>query len=74
VQIVRRRKTYPVGAGTAAFLLFAVLWVLAMVLLVEGSEGNRIRFSTQPLLLVAVAWSLTRRSERNIAAPSVTQE
>jgi hypothetical protein len=73
VQIVRRRKTYPVGAGTAAFLLFAVLWVLAMVLLVEGSEGNRIRFSTQPLLLVAVAWSLTRRSERNIAAPSVTQ-
>jgi hypothetical protein len=72
VQILRRRKTDPAGAGTAAFLLFSVVWVLAMVLVVEGSEGNRIRFSTQPLLLVAVAWSLTRR--RNVPPPSVTTE
>jgi hypothetical protein len=62
IQTVRRRKRDPAGAGTAAFLLAAVLWVLAMVLLVDGREGNRIRFSTQPLLYVAVAWSLTRSS------------
>ncbi|HEX3531453.1 MAG TPA: hypothetical protein VH988_30710 [Thermoanaerobaculia bacterium] len=62
VQIVRRRKRDPVGAGTTAFLLAAILWVLAMVLLVDGREGNRIRFSTQPLLYLAVAWSLTRSS------------
>lgn len=62
VQVIRRRQTDPVGAGTAAFLLAAVLWVLAMVLLVDGREGNRIRFSTQPLLYAAVAWSLARSS------------
>jgi hypothetical protein len=65
VQIVRRRRSDPAGAGTAAFLLGAILWVLAMVLFVDGREGNRMRFSTQPLLLVSVAWALTRspRSE-----------
>jgi hypothetical protein len=62
VQTVRRRKRDPAGAGTVAFLLAAVLWVLAMVLLVDGREGNRIRFSTQPFLYAAVAWSLTRSS------------
>lgn len=65
VQVVRRRRSDPAGAGTAALLLCAVVWVLAMVLFVDGREGNRMRFSTQPLLLAAVAWSLTRspRSE-----------
>jgi len=60
VQTLRRRKADPAGAGTVGFLLAAVLWVLAMVLLVDGREGNRIRFSTQPLLYVAVAWSFSR--------------
>lgn len=57
VQAIRRRRTDPAGAGTVAFLLAAVLWVLLMVLLVDGDEGNRMRFSTQPLLLAAAAWA-----------------
>jgi hypothetical protein len=60
VQLVRRRKSDPVGAGTVAFLFAAILWVLAMVLLVDGREANRISFPAHPLLAVAVAWSLSR--------------
>jgi hypothetical protein len=58
VQVIRRRRTDPVGSGAATFLLACVLWVLIMVLLIDGDEGNRMRFSTQPLLLAAAAWAL----------------
>jgi hypothetical protein len=39
-------------------LLWHVLWVIAMVLVVDGFEGNRMRFSTTPLLTLIVAWAL----------------
>ena len=40
------------------YLLLSVVWVLAMILLVDGLEGNRIRFSSDPLLWLLIAWAL----------------
>jgi hypothetical protein len=57
------------AALTLAVLLGSALWVLAAVLLVDGEEGNRMRFSTQPALWVGAAaalegWLRSRR-QRN---------
>jgi|CXWL01.1.fsa_nt_gi hypothetical protein len=61
-QIIRRWRREPAASRTAAYLLAAVLWVLLMILLVDGREGGRMRFSSQPLLYVALAWSLGRQN------------
>ncbi len=39
-------------------MLCCVLWVLAMVLFVDGAEGNRMRFPTEPFLFLLFAWGL----------------
>ena len=54
----RRAHTQAAAAGTATFMLFCVIWVLAVTLLVDGSEANRLRFSTQPYLLLLAAWAI----------------
>jgi hypothetical protein len=46
------------AAIVLAFLLGTTLWVAAMVLLVDGEEGNRMRFSTQPALWIGAAAAL----------------
>lgn len=46
--------------GVAIFMLFTVLWVLAATLFVDGSEANRLRFSTEPYLLLLVFWAIER--------------
>lgn len=55
-----RRRTDPAGSTTVLFLLAAVLWVFVLVLVIDGAEANRIRFSTEPLLWVAGAWAVGR--------------
>jgi len=40
-------------------LLATILWVLAMVLFVDGDEANRIRFPTEPLTVLLFFWILT---------------
>ena len=72
VRKVRRTwKQEPVQAGLSAYLLFSVLWVLLIVLFVEGTEGNRMRFSTEPYLLLLVFWLFSKspgeRSEQHSA-------
>jgi len=57
-------KTDPVGAATAGFLLYCVLWVLLMVLFVDGVEGNRMRFSTEPFTFILAGWSLWKITSR----------
>ena len=56
--IVRLAKELRSAAAEplAALLLFDVLFALAMILLVDGFEGNRMKWSTQPLLFLAAAW------------------
>jgi hypothetical protein len=43
-------------------MLLWVVWVLVTVLGIDGLEGNRIRFSTDPLLTLMLAWALSRWS------------
>ncbi len=62
-RIVQRRRGEPRATAVATFLLTAVLWVLLLCLLVDGGEGNRMRFSTEPLLWTAAAWASRRRAE-----------
>jgi hypothetical protein len=47
---------------TVVVLLFTILWVLALVLFVDGPEGNRVRFSTEPYLFLVAGWLLERRA------------
>jgi hypothetical protein len=56
-QIAWRRRERREEAIAVATLLFTVAWVLAMVLFVDGHEGNRMRFSTEPFLVIAVVWA-----------------
>ncbi len=39
-----------------AFLLSIILWVFLLVLLVDGEEGNRIRYPTTPLIFLLLLW------------------
>ncbi len=58
MKLFRIWKTEPLRARSAAFLLFCIFWVLAMILFVDGREGNRIRFSTEPYLITLFFWVL----------------
>jgi hypothetical protein len=49
------------AALALAVLLGAVLWVLAAVLLIDGDEGNRMRFSTQLALWIGAASAIEGR-------------
>jgi hypothetical protein len=46
-----------------------VIWVLAVTLLVDGSEANRLRFSTQPYLLLLAVWAVESAWRGRKASP-----
>jgi hypothetical protein len=54
--LVRRRRRWCAPERTVAVMLYSVVWVLALALLVDGKEANRMRFSTEPFLFLAFAW------------------
>ena len=56
VLLWRRRRGWDAQDRTVALMLFSIAWVLAMVLFVDGPEGNRVRFSTEPFLFLVVGW------------------
>ncbi len=60
--IVRTARCFgsrPAEARTALVLLLAVLWVLGMILFVDGREGNRLRFPTDPFIILLALWGLS---------------
>lgn len=65
------------AALTLAVLLGSALWVLAAVLLIDGEEANRMRFSTQLALWIgaaaAVEASLRRRAAAAGSAPTYAE-
>jgi hypothetical protein len=62
----RRRRAWSPADRTVVVMLLSILWVLALVLFVDGPEGNRVRYSTEPFLFLTAGWLLGGRS----AAPS----
>ena len=62
--IGRSWKSDPARSRTALFLFFCVAWVLTLALLVDGSEGNRIRFSTEPYLFLLAFFGLDLLARR----------
>ena len=56
VLLWRRRRSWDPADRTVVLLLFSIGWVLAMIVFVDGPEGNRVRFSTEPLLFLVAGW------------------
>ena len=65
--ILARWRTDTALSLTAAFMLACFLWVLLMVLLIDGIEGNRMRISTEPFLWLLLIWAA--RSARRARTP-----
>ncbi len=59
--VLWRRRPWGAAERTVAVMLFSILWVLALVLFVDGPEGNRVRFCTEPYLFLIVGWLLGSR-------------
>lgn len=53
----------PIRARAGAFVLGTVAWVFLMCLLVDGNEGNRIRFSTETYVALLAGWLISRGLE-----------
>lgn len=71
VALTRRRAETPPAQQIALGLLMSILlWVLLATLLVDGSEANRIRFPTEPYLLLLFGWLLASRGRTSAAAES----
>lgn len=68
VLVLAARKSWrihrddPVLAAVTAFMIATVLWVTAMILFVDGDEGNRIRTSTEMYLVVLAFWIFPAKS------------
>lgn len=50
------RRPWGTVQRTIVVMLFIVLWVLGLVLFVDGPEGNRVRFCTEPYLFLMFGW------------------
>jgi amino acid transporter len=61
VALWRRRRGWNAPDRTVALMLFSIGWVLAMVLFVDGPEGNRVRYSTEPFLFLVAGWLVVGR-------------
>jgi hypothetical protein len=55
-KIRRRWRAQAIEARVAAVMLFTVLWVFAMIIVVDGDEANRIRTSTEPYTVMLAMW------------------
>jgi hypothetical protein len=51
-----RRRPWRAAERTVVVMIFSTLWVLALVIFVDGPEGNRVRFSTEPYLFLVLGW------------------
>lgn len=59
-RIRREWRRDPQRARLGLAMFYCVAWVLAMILFIDGTEGNRIRFSTLPFLMILALWSMPR--------------
>lgn len=69
--VFRWRKRSPGEAATAAFMLYCILWVLLLTLTVNGFEGNRYRFATEPMLMVLAGWLIVENRGARMRNPVI---
>jgi hypothetical protein len=68
--LIRRRR--PIRRAVVACMLFSLAWVVTMIVLVDGMEGNRMRASSEPAIILlwacqadaALAWLRARRQRK----------
>ena len=72
--VLCRRRPWGAAERTIVVMLFTILWVLAMVVFVDGAEGNRIRFSTEPYLFLVIGWLVGNRPAKGAQAPPAPEE
>jgi hypothetical protein len=65
------RRPWGTAERTAVLMFFTVLWVLALVLFVDGPEGNRVRFSTEPYLFLLVGWMVGNEAAKSKEPTSI---
>lgn len=73
VVVARSWSFAPAESRTALFMLFCVSWVLLVTLLIDGSEANRIRFSTEPYVFLLAFWSLDCLRRKRAGTASGTE-
>ena len=61
----RRLRSGP-EAWVALLATVSLLWVLAVPCLTDGAEGNRIRYSVSPCVLLLAAWTLRRPAHTHL--------
>ena len=65
--VLWRHRPWGIAERTIAVMLISILWALALVLFVDGPEGNRVRFSTEPYLFLILGW-LVSSTVRQVSA------
>ncbi|MCP4421015.1 MAG: hypothetical protein GY805_30765 [Chloroflexi bacterium] len=55
------RKRQSVAFGIIPLILFCILWALVSILFIDGAEGNRMRFATEPFTLLLIGWWLSQQ-------------
>lgn len=60
ILLIRRRHRLDARAWVVAVMWLCTTWTLLLALLVDGAESNRMRFGTQPLILLLTAWTVER--------------
>jgi len=58
-----KRRPWRGAEKTVISMLLSICWVLALVLFVDGPEGNRVRFSTEPYFFLLLGWLLGGRPD-----------
>lgn len=69
-QIARRWRAGPVRARTALFMLYCIVWVFLLSVVVDGLEGNRLRFATLPFLIILACGLPAATARRRPLTPS----
>lgn len=58
LKIMREWRAHPIRARLALCMYYCIAWVTLLVIVVDGLEGNRLRFSTIPFLIILGFWLL----------------
>lgn len=74
LKVFKSWRVRPAQAKLALCLWVTILWVMAMILFVDGAEGNRMRFSSEPYLWLLGFWAIARAQRVSVSGPALDHE